>query len=99
MKIINATQINNKHVADIYKLECVQQISKERISTNPMFEVYLPAGQSDEIYVILYRGILVEGSPRVARLSDWLCETEKGWLVLSDDEFSKVLIRRNTDEI
>lgn len=89
MKIISATQISNKHVADIYKLECVQQISKDSISTNPIFEVYLPAGQNDEIYVILYRGMLADDSPRVAYLSDWLCETDKGWLVLSDDEYQK----------
>lgn len=89
MKIISATQINNKHIADIYKLECVQQISKDSISTNPIFEVYLPAGQSDEIYVILYRGMLADDSPRVAYLSDWLCETDNGWLVLSDDEYQK----------
>mgnify|MGYP006992149194 FL=1 len=89
MKIISATQISNKHVADIYRLECVQQISKDSISANPIFEVYLPAGQSDEIYVILYRGMLAEGSPRVAYLSDWLCETDNGWLVLSDEEYQK----------
>ena len=89
MKIINAAQISNKHIADIYKLECVQQISKDSISANPIFEVYLPAGQSNEIYVILYRGMLVDDSPRVARLSDWLCETDNGWLVLSDDEYQK----------
>ena len=89
MKIISATQISNKHIADIYKLECVQQISKDSISANPIFEVYLPAGQSNEIYVILYRGMLVDDSPRVARLSDWLCETDNGWLVLSDDEYQK----------
>ena len=89
MKIISAKQISNKHIADIYKLECVQQISKDSISTNPIFEVYLPAGQSDEIYVILYRGMLADDSPRVAYLSDWLCGTDKGWLVLSDDEYQK----------
>ena len=89
MKIISATQISNKHVADIYKLECVQQISKDSISTNPIFEVYLPAGQSNEIYVILYRGMLVDGSPRVARLSDWLCKTDGGWKVLTAEEYKK----------
>ena len=84
-KIIQATQIDERHIADIYRLPCVYGINKEYPTyikeeqelTSPYRNlVFINTGRSDEV------------KTDMAVDTDWLCQLQDGtWNVLTNQEY------------
>lgn len=92
VQIKSATQVTDKAIGDIFRIKCVREISKERLRHDSPFDVILPAGKSDHYYVFLYSGMLAEGTSRriaCSEFGDWICETDSGWMVLTNKEFEE----------
>lgn len=43
VQIKSATQVTDKAIGDIFQMECVREISKERLRHDSPFDVILPA--------------------------------------------------------
>lgn len=92
VQIKSATQVTDKAIGDIFQMECVREISKERLRHDSPFDVILPAGKSEHYYVFLYSGMLAEGTSRriaCSEFGDWICETYFGWMILTDEEYKE----------
>lgn len=68
-KIIQATQVDGKNIADIFKLSCVTSIRK---------------GWPNAIFVTV---ICYDGEKRVVHNGDWIVESNRGWNVLTNQEY------------
>ena len=85
-KIIQATQIDERCLSDIYRLPCVYQIAKEypigvESSKQQLTSVYrnlvfINTGRNDEVQTDM------------AVDTDWLCQLQDGtWEVLTDEQY------------
>ena len=91
-QIKSATQVTDKAIGDIFRMECVREISKEKHRIYPPSYAILPGGKSDHYYVILYKGMLAKGTSRMiacSELGDWICETDSGWMILTNEEYEE----------
>lgn len=90
-RIVNAIQVNEKNIADIFKLPCVYQIYKNKTSALPEVWLYL---QSLSIYrEILSRNCRPFSCPHsfIAYHGDWLCQLSDGkWLIFTDKEYQTI---------
>lgn len=89
-KIIQATQIDERHVSDIYRLPCVYQIakkypigvesSKQQLTSVYRNLVFINTGRSDEL------------ETDIAVDTDWLCQLQDGtWEVLTDEQYKAIV--------
>lgn len=81
-KIIQATQIDERHIADIYRLPCVKSINKLDTS-----EEFVVKGYS----ILDEEGLWVSGY-FAAFDTDWLCQLQYGtWEVLTDEQYKEIV--------
>lgn len=82
-RIVQAIQVDNKNIADIFKLPCVFEIEKNRRKGKVVIWIYLHYLTKDPI---TYREHCFLAYP-----SDWLCQYDDGsWEVLSNDKYQSL---------
>lgn len=87
-KIIQATQIDERCLSDIYRLPCVYQIAKE-------YPTYIKEGYEltspyrNLVFIHTGRSDMVKNDMGVD--TDWLCQLQDGtWGVLTDEQYKKI---------
>lgn len=80
-KIVNAIQVDEKNIADIFKLPCVHGINKTNTED---IELWVRLRfLSEDCYLRRY--------PFIAHASDWLCELDDNtWQVLTDKQYQTI---------
>lgn len=82
-RIVQAIQVDDKNIADIFKLPCVSEIRKDREKGMVQIWIYLHHLTKDPI---TYRKCCFLAYP-----SDWLCQYDDGsWEVLSNDKYQSL---------
>jgi len=81
-KILQATQIDERHIADIFKLPCVQSIKKILNGKELIVKGYSYPDEHGEFAFGYF----------AATDSDWLCHLQDGtWQVLTDEQYKAQL--------